>query len=234
MHRRLQLAVIASLISVGLTGCAERPVPVADWPLGKFEEVARQSLAPVFPEDIGTDVPTVVFYADLTTGTDGRVDSVRIPGIVDARISRAVQAAVLGWQFPPVSMSSNGQRLRGAATLRFEFDPATRRVILGHLVSGEDRPPATITRLRFDRLNITPGVMLIDIRDRLTFRRGHRIGALNLPADELEDRIDGEIGAEITVAIDCSRSQVPVCEAAASELVKKYRKVIILSDDTDR
>lgn len=231
MRWRVLSVVGVSTICLGTVACDRRSRPTAVFPVEFVEEVVRRSPTPEFPDDMGEDVPVSLFYADLVLDIDGRVESVGIPANIDARISRAVRTTVLTWQFPTAGLSYDGRPVRGTASVRFEFEPATRRVTMGYPGGGDERPQASVTRLAFGQLSVTSSIMLIDIRDRLAFRRGHRAGALNLPADELEFRIEEEVRADVTVALDCSVVDQVICDTAAADFVKRGRNVVLLTHD---
>lgn len=228
MLRSVRPVVVASALSLITVACDRRAAATAELPFELVAEVVRRSPTPEFPDDAGKDLSATVFYADLFLNIDGRVESVRIPANVDTRVARAVQTTVRTWQFPAAALS-DGQPVRATTSVRFEIDPTARRVMKGY--PSDDRPQPTVTRLAFGQFSVTPSILLIDTRDRLAFRRGHRTGALNMPADELSYRIVDEVSANVTVALDCAVVPQAACEAAAAEFVKRRRSVILLSDD---
>lgn len=225
IRQRLSEIVVATVVGVSMFACHSRSVPIVEWPSEVVEKVARRSPAPVFPVDVGVNVPTARFYAEIRIDTVGQVESVRIPAHVPPRFSQVVRAAVLKWNFSS-SKLSDGRLARGMASVRFVFNTAERKVIVGS--DRENRPEATIKRLPFAKFAPAPGIMLLDLRDRPSFRRSHRNGALNLPAEELATRVEGEIGNDVTVALDCERIPKVVCENAATELLNRRRNVILL------
>jgi rhodanese-related sulfurtransferase len=61
--------------------------------------------------------------------------------------------------------------------------------------------------------------IMLDVRERADFRRGHRAGAVNIPADELNVRGWIEIDRSRPVVIDCSQTETPRCQIAARRLI---------------
>lgn len=60
--------------------------------------------------------------------------------------------------------------------------------------------------------------MVLDVRDRGSFRRGHLESALNIPQDELAARAPIELRRDSPVIVDCSRTQPDICFQAYSQL----------------
>jgi hypothetical protein len=61
--------------------------------------------------------------------------------------------------------------------------------------------------------------IMLDVRERADFKRGHRDGAVNIPADELNVRAWIELDRSRPVVIDCSQTATARCQIAARRLV---------------
>jgi TonB family protein len=92
--------------------------------------------------------------------------------------------------------------------------PSTPAVVIGgHRSSATEIDEAEFTALA---AKLKPTVL--DIRDRTDFRRRHRDGAVNIPADELSVRGWIEIDRTRSVVIDCSALETMRCHNAAERL----------------
>jgi TonB family protein len=89
---------------------------------------------------------------------------------------------------------------------------------------------AEIGEAEFRQLAATARPIVLDIRERDEFARGHRDGALNIPRDELAVRGYLELDRARPVVIDCSRVETRACQHAASVLTggPKIARVLML------
>lgn len=79
------------------------------------------------------------------------------------------------------------------------------------------------------QLLATARPIVLDIRERDEFKRGHREGAINIPRDELAVRSWIELDRTRPVVIDCSQIDTPLCRQAANTLIRgpKIARVLI-------
>jgi TonB family protein len=68
------------------------------------------------------------------------------------------------------------------------------------------------------KLQLAERPIVLDIRPRSDFSRGHRTGAVNIPADELAVRAGIELDKARPVVVDCSREETRTCQRAAATL----------------
>jgi rhodanese-related sulfurtransferase len=61
-------------------------------------------------------------------------------------------------------------------------------------------------------------VVLIDARDRGSYARAHRVGAINIPRDELQDRAPVELSLHLPIVVDCVGERYVRCEMAGESL----------------
>jgi len=73
-----------------------------------------------------------------------------------------------------------------------------------------------------------PRPTLLDIRERVEFRRGHREGTVNIPRDELAVRGWIEIDRARPVVIDCSQVETSQCQQAARMLIRGPKPTRVL------
>jgi TonB family protein len=90
--------------------------------------------------------------------------------------------------------------------------------------SAPDFSVLEIDKAEFDR-RIASGAVVVDVRDRDAFRRGHHNGALNIPQDEIPIRASIEIPTGKPVIVDCSQVQDYVCMAGAGRLTTAQFRV---------
>jgi hypothetical protein len=95
-----------------------------------------------------------------------------------------------------------------------------------HAVSSD----IEIGDVEFARLQATAKPVVLDIRERDEFARGHRDGAINIPRDELPIRAYIELDRDRTVVIDCARTDTAACRNAATALRRgpKISRVFVL------
>lgn len=177
----------------------------------------------------GVVVAAVVFNEK---GTNEVIDIVQSP---DVETGRAVREAVTQWTIRPSAM-------RIAATLAFYFQPkgqsgailtpAEMRALISPAaknVEREDEPPLKqITAAEFKALPSQPATVLLDIRDRETFREGHEKGAVNIPFKEVLLRAPAELPVSRHVVIDC-RDPLDFCAIAVHWLASNgFGRVSVL------
>lgn len=96
-----------------------------------------------------------------------------------------------------------------------------QRVTGGHAVpealSNTSSPPI-VSGKELAELARTHKVIIIDIRDREQFERGHAGAAMNLPLDELRDRALFELAGADRTVIDCTAAPLVRCYHAAEVL----------------
>lgn len=70
-----------------------------------------------------------------------------------------------------------------------------------------------------DLLSYAAGAFLLDVRDRGAFAASHRAGAVNIPKDELSERLRAEVPADRAILVDCQDLALSQCRGAAERVV---------------
>jgi rhodanese-related sulfurtransferase len=100
------------------------------------------------------------------------------------------------------------------------------RRVLARLDGSETAPlnnskyATLIDDVGLNELREHSSVVLIDVRDRSSYARAHRAGAINIPHDELEDRAPVELSLHLPIVIDCAGERYVRCEIAGETLVE--------------
>jgi TonB family protein len=106
--------------------------------------------------------------------------------------------------------------------------PAAPRAAPG-IVQHDDSAVAEIGEAELRQLLASARPIVLDVREREDFKRGHRAGAVNIPRDELAIRAYIEIERARPVVIDCSQAETRECRMAANLLLwgPKVARVMI-------
>lgn len=94
---------------------------------------------------------------------------------------------------------------RVLARLADPASPALNNAVAAREVSETD----------FDRVVAGQRPIVLDLRDRDSFQRASRRGALNIPLDELAMRAQFELANRTPIAIDCDGVPIQACRQAA-------------------
>jgi TonB family protein len=171
--------------------------------------------------------------ATLTVGKDGRVEETVVTGSrIDSECEASIRSTVQRWVFTPIRVAretggSEPVRFRGSLT--FTFDPASGIVTRGSGPQSSANGP-TIERVRWSAASEAVATLtdIIDVRERRVFRKGHSEGVLNVPLEELSDRVDTEFSLASTIGVDCSRVESVTCDSAAEILQQAGKSVVAI------
>ena len=198
---------------------------------------AIQAPKPVYPKAAIDKGMTGVVVASLLIGVDGRVETVVVLEAPDPSLASAVREAVKQWTFPPRSYAGpNGKsvqtKLAGNLTFYFRISNGMGQVLNPEEMPGarwpkrpvpsntkaqpataptfQEVPEALITTI--DKKELTRQLasvhpIILDIRERDAFRRGHLEGAVNIPFGELQVRAPIELNDTRLIVIDCSQEE---------------------------
>lgn len=94
---------------------------------------------------------------------------------------------------------------------------------------GDSPAAKEIGEAELRQLVATARPIVLDVREREEFKRGHRDGAINIPRDEIAVRSWIELDRSRPVVIDCSQAETRVCQFAARVLLSgpKFARVLI-------
>lgn len=67
-------------------------------------------------------------------------------------------------------------------------------------------------------LEADPHIVILDIRDRDSYKGSHRSSAINIPGDELVTRAPAELSTESKVVVDCGTDDIIACRSAGMTL----------------
>jgi rhodanese-related sulfurtransferase len=190
----------------------------------------ESAITPEYPPESIERATGGVAVTAILIGTDGRVESCELLQAPDSAIGRASVRAAGSWVFPPVAVEKEGRRVpakvmtkltfyfvpeRGAVLSPAPTGPDTLDAIASLLDGLEDVTIPDITEGDLARLLAgQEGVVVMDIRPRELFARGHRNAAVNIPADELVLRLR-ELSSTRSVAVDCFPGTREVCRRCA-------------------
>jgi rhodanese-related sulfurtransferase len=188
-----------------------------------------------------------VVVADILIAPDGRVRTVEVVEAPDADIASAAAGSLKSWTFKPVSDPSRGvpAAVRSKIILYFHIrsgngevltpdEMAARRAGTGSGVSQSGVPPAEFSRIgegEYQQLvaRSKPKPILVDVRDRVEYRRGAYPGAVNLPEREIGSRALAELPQGATIVLDCPNAVAELCRFAARALWQDgFRQVLLL------
>lgn len=189
-----------------------------------------------------------VAVAQIVFGTNGQPEQVNVTQAPDEAIAQALQHTLMTWTIKPsqVDGSSQASRIQGTLTFYFQISNGQGHVLnpseMRRIVrpAGERRPSGgedrrnSATRATAGRSShgasfkqigeedlkrLSSAVpVVLDVRDRASFRRSHRNGAINIPMPELPVRAPIELRTEGYVIIDCTRHILASCRNAAGVL----------------
>jgi rhodanese-related sulfurtransferase len=144
-------------------------------------------------------------------------------GITPHQVARVVRPPDIGLLLVPTVMIVTSE---GVVTdLWFaSLDEAMRTRFLQRLAQPSMHAPFTntsrVTEQRASEFALTPGQLLLDIRDREESRVRPIPGAVNIPSDELQVRARAELGRSEGVAIACANQRLVSCRTTAWELAQ--------------
>jgi rhodanese-related sulfurtransferase len=220
---------------------AERAVGLSEDSLRRMAVTAPM---PEYPRASLQDKSAGVAVAAVAFGADGQTRTVTVLEAPDPHIADAVKEAVMRWTWKPVTVMGRAESFGGHATLTFYFRIAGGQ---GQVVNPDlppapkpapsaGAPPATpavqhgghhggpvteITDAELKKLTGAAAPVILDIGERDAFRRGHRDGAINIPANELTVRARMELDPKKRHVIDCTRDERPRCNMALEILKRK-------------
>ena len=207
-----------------------------------FRKNATHMVMPLYPPDALAKKIAGVAVAFVRVSKAGHVafvDAIQAP---HTSIKDAVEAAVKQWTFGVVTGSkSGGDALEIDSKVTFYFsinragqgevrnpEPAVAGASGATAAAPEASVSAQITDAQLVGLQKGRSAVLLDTRDRSDFAQGHSIGAVNIPADEVEARA-GELPPARPVVIECHDGSMDVCRFV-SRLIKArgFKEVSLL------
>jgi TonB family protein len=200
----------------------------------QLREWAIASPRPSYPpRSLAKKVVGVVVVA-LRTDYTGATEAVEILQSPDADTGAAVRDAVKQWTFKPMTLGGEGmlvfyfhiQGSRGVVLspteMRDVINPGVKNV-----ERSEEPPVKSLTEAEFRALSERARVVL-DFRDRETFKEGHVTGAVNMPLGEILARAQAELRASDHIVIDC-RDPPSLCAMVAHQVASSgVRQISIL------
>ena len=219
-------------------------------PMAKMAEQSSRSLAlvkptPLYPGGSIENGVSGVAVAEILVNNDGLVDHVNVLQAPDLSIREAVRNALAKWEFMKVTPEEYPDGISFSSKLTFYFELENGQGFVRNPESIErERPEVTAARVKsgsavrrideetFRDLTGRPtenAIVILDIRERDEFLKGHRDGAVNIPADEVISRAK-QLPVSSHVVIDCFAHQDPFCVWVAGELDRiGFSEVSLLS-----
>jgi len=219
-------------------GCSWTP---ADEPWGKtHESVLRQRATyqpkPEYPSALREGSVGGVVVADVWLAPNGRLDSVQIVQAPNSELGEATREALLRWSFDPFPRPEGIDRdVRIRSKLTFYFDSRTGAVLepadFGAPTaagSGAERPLVYIDEMELGRLLDTVSPTVVDVRARPVYSARHRVGAINIPVDELASLAQWAFHPASPIVVECGY-ETARCDSGAAQLVRSgYSDVRVL------
>lgn len=190
---------------------------------------AVRSVLPIYPADCVQQGVSGVAVAEVLVDDRGQVESVKVLSAPCESMREAVRVAAMAWRFAPTelldSRSSRRVPTRVDTKLTFYFEiRGSRPGVSGPAASGpsSSRKRGVIEGRPEDLASLEKngGLQIVDIRARDLFSRGHRAGAVNIPADEVESRAQ-ELTAARVIAIECYPEMTLQCRLVAGALISR-------------
>jgi TonB family protein len=193
------------------------------------------------PESLGKKIQGVV-VTQVYVGPTGRIDRFEVLQAPDPEMSRAVGEALGQWVFKPTGAPDGSPAVvRSKVMIYFAIRNGKGLVLtaseMAKLRLGEEKAPGsrvpqsypTITSDEWLRLAKSGRAVLIDIRHREAFVKGHFAGAVNLPENELSVRAPAELPKDSPVVVDCPPSAAELCPYALRILQRSgFQNVSVL------
>ena len=209
----------------------ENLLPVAKTSQAAIEDLALRKPFPRYPARSLENGAAGVAVASIRLGPDGRMEQVDVLEAPDTDIADALRGALEHWALPRARFEEHPRGLHKlSATMVFYFliEAGEGRVVSGLSLAFERAgggrpkagPPRRIDEADLESLLETGGAVVVDFRDRETYARGHRDGAVNLPLPELQTRAM-ELPSAQVVIVDCysgSRGWRGRCDLAGQTL----------------
>ncbi len=200
----------------------------------QLREMAITSPAPEYPRTSLTKRVTGVVVAAVLFDEKGATEAVEILQSPDAETGRAVRDAVMKWRIRSglAAMTTLAFYFRMKDRDGFVLSPDQMRAVTNpnaKKVKREDEPPVKhITASEFRALSPQSNTLVLDIRDRETFREGHEKSAVNIPFEEVLMRAPAELPGSRHIVIDCL-DPLEMCAMSVHWLVSEgFAQVSIL------
>jgi TonB family protein len=199
-----------------------------------------------------------VVVVSIVTDSEGAPTSVTVLEAPDEAIASIVPEALKTWTFAPALVGAQMAKrgLMGKLTFYFQVSngrvlnpqdmpggpvmpshegpssaptvPPPSRPAVSHAGSIDGTTWTEIGEPELNKLQLAERPIVLDIRPRSDFSRGHRTGAVNIPADELAVRAGIELDKVRPVVVDCSREETRMCQRAAATLkAAKFSRILI-------
>ena len=175
-----------------------------------------------------------IAVAEILVSKDGRPEQVNVLEAPDAHIRNAVEEALTQWEFRSAGPngSVDGVPLSSKLTFYFTVENGDRVVRnpeeledglgdVSQVRKASGTPPTQITEAAVQELASSTdreNLVVLDMRERDAFAKGHRDGAVNIPANEILARTRRELPLSSHIVVECYAELGPVCPWAADEL----------------
>jgi hypothetical protein len=199
---------------------------------------------PVYPPALQAKKTTGVAVAAVLVNPDGRMGTVVVLEAPDPLMSTAVQDALMQWR----RSARITENAAWSAKLTFYFQirngigvvlnpdemPGARKPEPPAGAPGEvgvvelEAPKTSIGTPELQRLLAAGTAVVVDVRERDAFRRGHRNGAINIPMNELQVRGSIELPTTKTIVIVCEQAEEYLCTFSEHMLADSKLRVTVL------
>jgi TonB family protein len=203
---------------------------------------------PAYPSDLQAKKVTGVAVAGVVVSAGGRMTTVVVLQAPDPLMGDAVKNALAQWQRKPgipdntawsskltfyfqvrngVGVVLNPEEMPGGPK-PWTPAPAAGGPIEPRVVELEAARGPAVNAAALQRQMAAGTAVLVDVRGRDSFRRGHQPGALNIPMDELQVRGPIELPTAKTVVVDCGQAEEHLCVFSEHILADQKFRVSIL------
>ena len=205
---------------------------------------------PLYPAASIKNKASGVAVAEILVSQDGRMEQVNVLQAPDAGVRETLEVVLMKWEFTKVVPTGQSKGVPFSSKLTFYFDVENGKgVVRSPEEKADVRPdsgqggaesgtaPTELDEAAFQELArdaASDAVVVLDIRDRDDFSRGHRDGAVNMPANEVLARAVHELPLSSHIVVDYCEALGPLCAWVGDELGRLgFSRVSLLSTGSE-
>ena len=195
-----------------------------------LSKMAVHTVLPTYPKPSLQARREGVVVAQVLVGPDGKMRTVDVLQAPHEEIGRATRDALMQWTFRTTLRTPDGKptNIRSKLIFYFTIKDGKGLVLTPQQMTEsrrtEERTAAdgvvpesypTIDMVEWERRAKTIRPILLDIRDRAAYARGHLQDATNIPEAELSTRAGPELSRLRQIVVDCPRETSDLCTFVA-------------------
>lgn len=202
-----------------------------------FRGIATAAPVPTYPATSLARKITGVAVVAILLDRDGHLQNVNVLQAADEAIGQSVRDALMQWRFRPIGVPMKGKLFfyftikngTGSVASPEQIKPAIAHDQNSATKQSEDAVNQ-ITDAQLEVMRKTAKPNILDIRDRASYQKEHRSGAVNIPFDEVWPRASIELPVA-PIVVDCYPQQSSsMCRAAAQILsYSGFDKISVLA-----